>query len=301
MSLWRETPSITGSTRWELYQNVLGFLWASRGSQGWTWSCWCSLQQASGDQVNHQSPLPRGMPWGKQPARGHCNTHVLPWEPAYFLLEKSNRSHSLTACYLPAGGWNYVVNSKRFPSSLTHHPPNRMQNMVCRTGTLRLQRERNNEVMQSTPVSQCRIPPAANVIAQVVKATGSGAILDPPAGVQKHHCPQRTPTSLMHVLAFTRKDGRVCSVGGSAPRPPGSQRVPLQVPRIHLAQMCQCPLHRAPARCCNSPSWAHFPRLPLQGQRERSAYVSITAQELGFLAKDKNQEAGNPDKWLLAF
>lgn len=187
---------------------------------------WRSLQQASGDQVNHQSPLPRGMPWGKQPARGHCNTHVLPWEPAYFLLEKSNRSHSLTACYLPAGGWNYVVNSKRFPSSLTHHPPNRMQNMVCRTGTLRLQRERSDEVMQSTPVSQCRIPPAASVIAQVVKATGSGAILDPPAGVQKHHCPQRTPTSLMHVLAFTRKDGRVCSVGIS----PTPSRFPESAP-----------------------------------------------------------------------
>lgn len=30
-----------------------------------------------------------------------------------------------------------------------------------------------------------------------------------------------------------------------------------------------------------------FPQLPLQGQRERSAYVSITAQELGFLAKNK--------------
>lgn len=109
--------------------------------------------------VSHQNPIPRGMPWGKQSAGGNCNTHVLPWKPAYSLLEKSNRSHSILP---PSGRMKLCCQLKkvpvRFPSSLTHHPPKRMQNMVCRTGTLRLQRERSDEVMQSTPMSQCRIP-----------------------------------------------------------------------------------------------------------------------------------------------
>lgn len=79
------------------------------------------LWQASGDQQNNQSPLLRGMPGGKQPARGYRNTHVLlPWRPACFLLAKSSHSHSHTAFHVPAGGGNYVVNSERLPSPLTH-------------------------------------------------------------------------------------------------------------------------------------------------------------------------------------
>lgn len=62
----------------------------------------------------------------------------------------------------------------------------------------------------------------------------------------RHHCPQRTPTSLLPALAVTRKDGRVCSVGGSAPSLPASPRVPLQTPRIHLAQTCQDPPTHTP-------------------------------------------------------
>lgn len=194
-----------------------------------------SWQRASGDQLNHRNPIPRGMPGGKPSGRGYRSTHVLPWKPAYFLFEKVWSFSSPHSILPPCGRMKLCCQLKKVPTVVTdtHYPPNMMQNRVCRTGTLRLCRERSDEVMQSNPMSPCRIPPPpppAPRCQRYCPTCSSHKVQGypgPTSRCAKHRCPQWTPTSLLHVLAFPGKMEEFALRNESAPSLPDSQRVPL--------------------------------------------------------------------------
>lgn len=112
--------------------------------------------------------------------------------------------------------------------------------MVCRAGTLRFQRKGSNEVM-SYSIRQCRISPAANVTAQVVKPTRHRAGLDSQGQVLWAPLPT-ADSNITHTGAvFTWKDGIVFAMWAAQPRPFQVLRVNLSTPRMHLAQICQSP------------------------------------------------------------
>jgi len=79
-------------------------------------------------------------------------------KPAYFLLRSLTIPTASKHLISPEEDRNYVVNSDMFLSSLPRHPRKRMEDRVCRTGTLRFPGERSNEVMQSHPAASAGFP-----------------------------------------------------------------------------------------------------------------------------------------------
>lgn len=133
--------------------------------------------------------------------------------------------------------------------------------MVCRTGTLRFQRKSSNEVMNYS-IRQCRIPPASNVTAQVVKPTRYRAVLNSGAGTSS------AESDITHRGVHLHLERGSSLLGGpSAPALPGSESAPSAHQGFILPKFVGHPA-QIPCTLLQFTIMNTFPRLPLQGQRE---------------------------------
>lgn len=145
----------------------------------------------------------------------------------------------------------------------------------------------SNEVMNHS-IRQCRIPPAANVTAQVVKPTRHRASLDSrgagaPSATAHGRLRHNSRGCCLHL---ERWNSLLC--GPPSPGPSGfwewtSAHQGFILPKF-VSHPPQIPCTLLQFTSVNTSPW-----LPLQGQRE-SAYVSIRAEKLGFMKKRKRNK-----------
>lgn len=124
--------------------------------------------------------------------------------------------------------------------------------MVCRAGTLRFHRKGSNEVMNYS-IRQCRIPPAANATAQVVKPTRHRAGLDSRGAGAPSTTAHGRLRHNSHGCCLHLEKMEEFAMWTAQPRP---FRI-LSEPQH--AEGSSCPnlsvtLHRFPAHCCSLPS-----------------------------------------------